>query len=109
LTRDEAARRFETALDLRPLGSETVSLLDALGRVLSKHIIAEVDVPAFDRFNVDGFAVRSSDVQGADEEHARTLQLTEREMRGLRQSPFAPRKSALSRSERRLSDATPHS
>jgi len=76
LSRDEAALRFEAALELRPLGSESVSLLDAMGRVLSRHIIAEVDVPAFDRSNVDGFAVRSADVQGADEEHSRTLRLT---------------------------------
>ncbi len=76
LTRDEAARRFEAALDLQPLGVETIPLLAAAGRVLARHVVAEVDVPAFDRSNVDGFAVRSSDLQGADEEHARTLRLT---------------------------------
>ena len=76
LTRDEAAQRFESALDLRPLGSETVSLLEAAGRVLASHVLSEVDVPAFDRSNVDGFAVRSSDLQGADEEQPRTLRLT---------------------------------
>ena len=77
LTRDEAAHRFESALDLRPLGVETVSLLEAAGRVLSNHVIAEVDVPAFDRSHVDGFAVRSADLQGADEEQPRTLRLTD--------------------------------
>ncbi len=76
LTRDEAAHRFESALDLRPLGPETVSLLEAAGRVLASPVIAEVDVPAFDRSNVDGFAVRSADLQGADEEQPCTLQLT---------------------------------
>ena len=77
LTRDEAAQRFESALDLRPLGCETVSLLEAAGRVLASQILAEVDVPAFDRSNVDGFAVRSADLQGADEEQPRTLRLTD--------------------------------
>ncbi len=76
LTRDEAAQRFESALDLRPLGVEAVSLLEAAGRVLASHVLAEVDVPAFDRSNVDGFAVRSADLQGADEEQPRTLRLT---------------------------------
>ena len=76
LTRDEATRRFEAALHLQPLGVELAKLLDSLGRVLSANIVAEVDVPAFDRSNVDGFAVRSSDVFGADEEHPRPLQLT---------------------------------
>lgn len=76
LTRDEAARRFEAALQLQPVGVERVKLLDALGRVLSTNVIAEVDVPAFDRSNVDGFAVRSNDVFGADEEHPRPLRLS---------------------------------
>ena len=49
LTRDEATRRFEAALHLQPLGVEQVKLLDSLGRVLSANIVAEVDVPAFDR------------------------------------------------------------
>lgn len=77
LTRDEAARRFEAALELRPLGIETVPLLEAAGRVLATHLVAGVDVPAFDRSNVDGFAVRSADLQGADEEQSITLLLTE--------------------------------
>ncbi len=76
LTRDEAARRFEAALDLRPLGIESVPLLEAAGRVLATHLVAGVDVPAFDRSNVDGFAVRSADLRGADEERTVTLQLT---------------------------------
>ena len=76
LTRDEAARRFEAALQLQPVGCERVNLLDALGRVLSSNVITTVDVPAFDRSNVDGFAVRSSDVLGADEELPRLLRLT---------------------------------
>jgi putative molybdopterin biosynthesis protein len=77
LTRDEAARKFEAALKLRPLGIETVPLLEAAGRVLATHVVAGVDVPAFDRSNVDGFAVRSADLQGADEEQSVTLLLTE--------------------------------
>ena len=77
LTRDEAAQRFESALPMQPLEFETVPLLEAAGRVLAAHVVAEVDVPAFDRSNVDGFAVRSADLQGADEEQPRTLRLTD--------------------------------
>lgn len=76
LTRDEAAQRFESALQLRPLGFESAPLLEAAGRVLAAHVVAEVDVPGFDRSNVDGVAVRSSDLSGADEEHPITLRLT---------------------------------
>jgi len=44
------------------LGTETVPLEEALGRVLAEEIIADIDLPPFDRARMDGFAVRSSDV-----------------------------------------------
>lgn len=75
-TRDEAAARFEAALDLRPLGIESRTLLDAVGRTLAKNVVTGIDVPGFDRSNVDGFAVRSGDLLGAEEEHPQTLLLT---------------------------------
>src|SRR5207244_8325640 len=69
IDRDEAERRFRAALDLRPLELETVPLAAALGRVLASDIVAPIDVPGFDRSNVDGFAVRSADTFGAGEGH----------------------------------------
>lgn len=45
--------------------SESVVLADALGRVLSEAISAPQDVPAFNRSQVDGYAVRASDTFGA--------------------------------------------
>jgi len=59
--RDEAIARFQRHLDPRPLGSERVPLAEALRRVLAEPVIAGVDVPNFDRSNVDGFAVRAAD------------------------------------------------
>jgi len=44
-----------------PLGSEEVSLRDALGRVLAETVLAPEDVPAFDNSAMDGFAVRAAD------------------------------------------------
>jgi putative molybdopterin biosynthesis protein len=73
--RDEAIRRFHRHLRLVPLGSETVSLAQALGRVLATTVVAEVDVPGFDRANVDGFAVRAADTTGAGERTPRRLEL----------------------------------
>src|ERR1700730_13069921 len=73
--RDEAVRRFHDRLSLRPLGSETVPLSHALGRVLARGIVAEVDVPGFDRASVDGFAVRADDTVGASERAPRRLTL----------------------------------
>ncbi len=73
--RDEAAARFQKHLKLRPLGTETVPLSQASGRVLAADLIAAVDVPGFDRASVDGFAVRSTDTAGASEQAPRTLTL----------------------------------
>lgn len=75
ITRDEATERFRNHLRLEPLGHESVPLADALNRVLSDDVIAEVDVPGFDRSNVDGFAVQASDTFGAAEEEPRWLTL----------------------------------
>src|SRR5271169_7011895 len=65
--RDEAERRFRGHLDLRQLGRETLPLSQGLGRVLASAVVAEVDVPGFDRASVDGFAVRADDTLGASE------------------------------------------
>ena len=37
--RDEAERRFRRAIDLRPLDSQTVTLDEALGRVLAADVV----------------------------------------------------------------------
>ncbi|HEU4587467.1 MAG TPA: molybdopterin biosynthesis protein [Gemmatimonadales bacterium] len=75
IDRDEAERRFRAALDLDPIGQETVPLADALGRTLAHDIAAPVDVPGFDRSNVDGYAVRAEDTFGATEERPRRLRV----------------------------------
>src|SRR5258708_35762033 len=76
IDRDEAERRFQAVLDLRPLEAETVSLTAAHGRVLHGDVVAPVDVPSFDRSNVDGFAVRAEVTFGASENRPRLLSLT---------------------------------
>jgi len=75
IDRDEAERRFHDVIRLEPLGEESVSLDDALGRILSRDAVATVDVPSFDRSNYDGFAVRAADTFGATEEDPRCLEL----------------------------------
>jgi putative molybdopterin biosynthesis protein len=74
ITRDEATERFRRHLKLEPLGFESVPLGDALDRVLGEDVVAGVDVPGFDRSNVDGFAVQASDTFGAAEEAPRSVQ-----------------------------------
>jgi putative molybdopterin biosynthesis protein len=80
LDRDEADRRFRAAINLTPCGIETVPLDAALGRVLSAHAVSVVDVPFFDRSNVDGFAVMAQDTFGASEEAPRSLLVAEEEI-----------------------------
>ena len=41
---------------------EAVALSDALGRVLAENIIADSDLPPFDRAQMDGYAVRAADI-----------------------------------------------
>jgi putative molybdopterin biosynthesis protein len=80
LDRDEAERRFRAALDCTPRGSETVPLEAALGRVLAADMVSPVDVPSFDRSNLDGFAVVAEDTFGASEEEPRAVHLGEEEI-----------------------------
>ena len=75
IDRDTAFDRFQAALRPAPLEPETVPLEHALGRVLAGDVRSDVDVTAFDRSNVDGFAVRSADTYGATEESPVRLQL----------------------------------
>src|SRR6202171_2188362 len=44
------------------LGIESAALSDSLGRVLAEDIIADTDLPPFDRAQMDGYAVRAADV-----------------------------------------------
>jgi molybdopterin molybdotransferase len=48
-----------------PLPAEAVALAGAAGRVLAADVTAEVNVPAFDRAAMDGYALRASETFGA--------------------------------------------
>ncbi|TPQ29988.1 molybdopterin biosynthesis protein [Bradyrhizobium guangdongense] len=67
LSREEAVRRFDDAVFPRALPAEMRKLTDALGCALAEDVTARIDVPPFDRSNVDGFAVRSADLAPAGE------------------------------------------
>jgi molybdenum cofactor synthesis domain-containing protein len=43
------------------LPSEEIELKDALGRVLAEDVIADTDLPPFDRAQMDGYALRAAD------------------------------------------------
>ncbi|HLL13849.1 MAG TPA: gephyrin-like molybdotransferase Glp [Pyrinomonadaceae bacterium] len=47
------------------LPAETVALAGARGRVLAEDVVADTDLPPFNRALMDGYAVRAADTEGA--------------------------------------------
>ena len=63
--RDTAERRWRAVIRTEVLQAvELLPLASLLGRVLARDVRAGVDVPAFDRSNVDGYAVRAEETYG---------------------------------------------
>jgi len=61
---DEAVKRAARLLpEHLPVGD--IVLVNSLGNYSAEDIVARIDMPEFDRSAVDGYAVRSIDVQGA--------------------------------------------
>lgn len=75
LSYDEALARILEPC--RPLGSEVVPTEEALGRALSEDVTADVDHPPWDNSAMDGYAVRSPDVEGARPEAPVSLPLSD--------------------------------
>jgi len=48
-----------------PVSTEHVSIEQALARVLAEDVVADTDLPPFDRAQMDGYAVRAQDVKEA--------------------------------------------
>ena len=67
LTFDEAKEAIEQTLQPKPLGIEEIPLLEAYHRVLAEDATSSLDIPPFNRSTVDGYAVKSEDTFGADE------------------------------------------
>ena len=72
---DEAMQILHQQFYAKPVGVEQVSLPQAHQRVLAKDVKAPLNVPPFNRATVDGYAVRSENTFGADEEHPIPLKL----------------------------------
>jgi len=45
-----------------PIGTETISIYQSVGRILALDLKSDVNLPPFDRSGMDGFAVRSKDL-----------------------------------------------
>jgi molybdenum cofactor synthesis domain-containing protein len=51
--------------ETRQLNPESIPLTEALGRILAEDIVADTDLPPFDRSQMDGYAVRAADIAKA--------------------------------------------
>ncbi|MEM0101172.1 MAG: hypothetical protein QW522_02900, partial [Candidatus Methanomethyliaceae archaeon] len=64
---------IEEALDIlikninKELEIELIEIENAQGRILAKNIVSNIDLPPFDRAEMDGYAVISSNTEGASE------------------------------------------
>jgi len=74
---DEAFSIFLKKLKPERLGHERISIQAALGRVTAEDVLAENDLPSFDRSAVDGYAVRARDTFEASQFSPKILKLTE--------------------------------
>ena len=73
---------FDEALNnilshIHALGLEKVSLLESLGRVIAEDIYARRNIPPLDNSAMDGYALRSEDVQKASPNHPIRLEVIE--------------------------------
>jgi putative molybdopterin biosynthesis protein len=79
LSVEEGIGRIAEALGgLKPLGVEEVDLEEAAGRILAETIYSKADSPPFDRSEVDGYAVDSRSLAGADEDNPVRLKVVGR-------------------------------
>lgn len=74
---DEALSVWFSKLQLKKPEETSVPLQEALGRVLTKDLIAKDDLPRFDRSAMDGYAVKSEYTVGASQFKPAIFQITE--------------------------------
>lgn len=58
---DKALRIIER--ESKPLGLERIDLTESIGRTLAENIVADSDLPPFDRSQMDGYALRARDTR----------------------------------------------
>lgn len=73
-------------LRIEKLNLVTIPLHEALNRVLAEEIIAEEDLPRFDRSAVDGYAVKAEDTFEASQFKPKTLRITKEDEVGSKQA-----------------------
>ena len=75
VNRDEATARFHRHLACARSAARRCRCRRRSAAMLARAVVADVDVPGFDRSSVDGFAVRADDTAGASERQPKPLAL----------------------------------
>ena len=83
---DEALNTFQSRVQIKKLKTVTVHLPSALNRVLAEDIVAQGDLPRFDRSAVDGYAVRAEDTFEASQFKPKILSIAQSGKIGSRQA-----------------------
>ncbi len=63
--------------NIRSSGSEEITILESMGRTISKDYCSKDDIPPFDNSAMDGYAVSSSEVAGANRQKPVILDVIE--------------------------------
>ncbi len=75
LTLKEAQKAIQQHFEHKPVGIEQVRLLQAGERILAENVHAFINIPPFNRSTVDGYAVKSEDTFGAEENRPTVLEV----------------------------------
>jgi molybdopterin molybdotransferase len=75
----EALQTWFNALQIQRCRAITIPLTEAFNRILAEDMVANEDLPRFDRSAVDGFALRAEDTTGASQPKPLLFRLTDAE------------------------------
>jgi len=73
---DSAKKLIFDKINPKSLGAEKIPLIEALNRILAEDVITNLDIPPFHRSTVDGYAIKSEDSYGAEENKPIYLKVT---------------------------------
>jgi molybdopterin molybdotransferase len=76
---DEALRIWLKAVEIKKPNDENIFLQESLRRILAEELVAQDDLPMYDKSAVDGYAVKSFDLAGATQFKPSILRLIQTE------------------------------
>jgi molybdopterin molybdotransferase len=74
---DQALQRWLNVLQIGKPLVDLVSLHDTSGRILAEDLVAQSDLPRFDKSAMDGYALKSDETVGASQTRPVTFELTD--------------------------------